>query len=346
MTQRAILILCTVIAIALMPILGIVLAEEEAAPASHFDVIAAAANEYLNDADTVFNTGSEALLLGMLGDEAPYVISVRKYEDYLVGHIPGAVIMGGSTLFQSGNLATLPEDNLIVPYCYTGHTGSQVTALLGMCGYDVSNLTWGIMGWTKNTSVANKQFSNPTTDLPTETTVNEPTMTYALPAGHLTNATEESEIIRQACDAYASEGWKNTNAAALYELITDNDSDNDPVILSVRSADDYAKGHIPGAINIPFKSLATTANLQKLDPDKQIVVYCYTGRSGSQATAILNVLGYDATNLLWGISGWTTDSEVAAKRFNPDTSVDYPFQSGEGDAPVAPPADGGGGCGG
>ena len=76
-------------------------------------------------------------------------------------------------------------------------------------------------------------------------------------------------------------------------------------------------------------------NLRKLNPNKQIVIYCYTGRTGSQATAILNALGYDAVNLVWGISGWTTDSVVAPSRFNPDTSVDYPFETGVGEEPAA-----------
>jgi len=51
---------------------------------------------------------------------------------------------------------------------------------------------------------------------------------------------------------------------------------------------------------LKFKEIAKIENLEKLNPDKQIVVYCYTGRTASQATAILNILGYDARNLLCG----------------------------------------------
>jgi len=253
--------------------------------------------------------------------------------------------MAGGSLFTTENLAKLPKDEQLPAYCYTGHTGSQAAALLNLCGYDATNLTWGIMGWTKDTEVANKQFANPSTDLPAETTLNAATATYDLPAVDNTTSTDASEIIRAACDNYASNGFKNIKAGDLYELITDGNAANDPIILSVRSAEDYAKGHIPGAINIGFKSIAKAENLQKLNPDKQIVVYCYTGRSGSQATAILNALGYDAVNLLWGISGWTTDSDVAPKRFNPDTSVDYPFQTGAGEEVPTEPSDGGGTCG-
>ena len=330
-------------ALVLIPVFTVGMTEE-APQTSQSDVIATAADEYLNDPDTLFNIESKDLLAKMLSDD-PYIISCRSAEDYATGHIPGAINVSAGSLFKPESLANLPGDEQVVAYCYTGHTGSQVAALLNLCGYDATNLTWGIMGWTKDTDVANKQFSNPATDLPVETNVNEATMTYDLPAVDNTSSTDVAEIIQAACDNYASNGFKNINAGDLYELITDDDPANDPVILSVRSAEDYAKGHIPGAINIGLKNIAKKDNLQKLNPDKQIVVYCYTGRTGSQATAILNALGYDATNLLWGISGWTTDSEVAPKRFNPETSVDYPFETGAGGAVPAAPSSGGGACG-
>jgi rhodanese-related sulfurtransferase len=340
--KRAIFLILGIIALVLIPVLGAT-AAQEAPAASQFEVVASAADNYLNDPDTVFNISSQDLLLKMLGDE-PYILSIRSSDDYATGHIPGAVNTGGA-LFKPENLARLPKGEKIYVYCYTGHTGSQVAALLNLCGYDATNITWGIMGWTKDTSVATKQFSNPATDLPTETTINQATATYSLPALDVTSSTSEPEIIRAACDSYASAGFKNISAADLNALITDADPNNDPVIVSVRSAEDYAKGHIPGAINMGLKDIAKIENLQKLNPDKKIVVYCYTGRTGSQGTAILNALGYDAANLLWGISGWTTDPVVAPKRFNPDTSVDYPFETGAGEEAPAESGGGGGACG-
>ena len=335
------LLICGVIVLVLIPILF------AAAPAATVEsesvAIATAADSYLNDADTVFNTGSDALLAEMLEDD-PYILSIRSGDDYAVGHIHGAVNMSAAELFTVKNLAKLPKDKKIYVYCYTGHTGSQVAAMLNMCGYDATNVTWGIMGWTKDETVATKQFANPATDLATETTANVPTTTYTVPTVENTSSGDEAEVIRVACDEYASSGYKNINAADLNTLITDGDTTNDPVIVSIRSAADYAIGHIPGAINIAFKDIAKEENLEKLDPDKQIVVYCYTGRTGSQATAILNTLGYNAKNLLWGISGWTTDAAAAPERFNPDTSVDYPFETGAGSGGSSG-GDGGGGCG-
>jgi len=340
--KRIILLVLGIILLVLIPVLA---GATPATPAvSQFEVIATAADDYMSNPENKWNISSKDLLAEMIAD-GPFIISIRKPEDYAIGHVPGAVNLPESILFKQENLNKLPKDKKIVPYCYTGHTGSQVTAMLNICGYDAINLQWGIMGWTKDTNVANKQFVNPATDLPVETTAHTLTATYDLPIVDVTASTNRLEIVRAACDSYASAGLKNISAADLNALITDGDPNNDPIIISVRKAEDYAKGHIPGAINIALKDIAKIENLEKLTPNKPIVVYCYTGRTASQATAILNVLGYDAKNLLWGISGWTTDPVAAAVRFDPATSVDYPFATGAGAEVPTVPGGGGGSCG-
>ena len=38
------------------------------------------------------------------------------------------------------------------------------------------------------------------------------------------------------------------------------------------------------------------------------------------------MLGYDATNMLWGLQAWTMDNDVRAKYFNPETHLnEFPF---------------------
>jgi hypothetical protein len=66
------------------------------------------------------------------------------------------------------------------------------------------------------------------------------------------------------------------------------------------------------------KTLFTTDNLATIPPDKDVVVFCYTGQTAGQATAALNMLGYETYSLLFGMSSWTTDPEVFAKRFDPE----------------------------
>jgi rhodanese-related sulfurtransferase len=128
----------------------------------------------------------------------------------------------------------------------------------------------------------------------------------------------------------ALDGWKPViSADALYENLNDGDTSNDPFVVSVRAPEDYEKGHIPGAINIPWKSIAKSENLAKLPTDKPIVVYCYTGHTGQIAATVLKLLGYDVQNLKFGMMGWTQNAEVVvAPYFGPDTDQrDYPVET-------------------
>jgi rhodanese-related sulfurtransferase len=130
--------------------------------------------------------------------------------------------------------------------------------------------------------------------------------------------------IQQAAEIVFEAGARFMSADALYENLNDGDPDNDPVIISLRSAEDYAKGHISGAVHMGLATLFTPEGLATLPPDRSVVLVCYTGQSASQATSALNMLGYDAYALQFGMSSWTTDPEVFVKRFNPEVHTrDY-----------------------
>jgi rhodanese-related sulfurtransferase len=137
-------------------------------------------------------------------------------------------------------------------------------------------------------------------------------------------------VVGEAADTYlSSDKLPNISAEELFLRITDDDPDNDPFILSVRSPEDYAKGHIPGAINIPWREVAKEENLAKLPKDRQIAVYCYTGQISSQITAILNMLGYDAVNLKFGMTSWTLNRSIAPGRYEESNDCkDYPVVLG------------------
>lgn len=64
-----------------------------------------------------------------------------------------------------------------------------------------------------------------------------------------------------------------------------------PYILDVRTAEEYASGHVPGAVNIPYDELP--ARLDEL-PSKsdELLVYCRTGRRAAIAEESLRANGY------------------------------------------------------
>ncbi|SJZ32485.1 rhodanese-like domain-containing protein [Selenihalanaerobacter shriftii] len=77
----------------------------------------------------------------------------------------------------------------------------------------------------------------------------------------------------------------------------------DIFVLDVREPAEYKSGHIPTAVNIPIRSVMD--NLDQL-PNKEtlIVAYCKTGIRAAYVTEALQVLGYNAKDLVMGIEGW------------------------------------------
>ena len=64
----------------------------------------------------------------------------------------------------------------------------------------------------------------------------------------------------------------------------------DFVIVDVRDEQEYAEGHIPGAVNIPVASFASKSII--LDKKKRIIIYCNGGERSNKAYRKLMKLGY------------------------------------------------------
>jgi rhodanese-related sulfurtransferase len=92
-------------------------------------------------------------------------------------------------------------------------------------------------------------------------------------------------------------------------------SSNPPFIISVQPRELYDKGHIKGAVWFDIKTILQPENLKKIPIDREIVVASNDGMTGTTVSAILNMLGYNSMNLLYGMTAWTEDDEIAPGRF-------------------------------
>jgi len=245
-------------------------------------------------------------------DNDPFIISVRGPDDYAKGHVAGAINIPWKTIADPENLAKLPADEPIAVYCYTGHTGQVAATILGSLGYDVSNMKFGMMGWTLDDEVLGQPRFDPAN-----------VKGYPVESGEM-SAQTGADAVMTAATSYFGGGPKTISQDAVFENLNDGDDENDPYIISVRAPDAYAAGHIPGAVNVSVKELFNPDVLAEIPTDKDIVVACYTGQTAAQATAALNLAGYDASSLLFGMSSWTTDPDVYVKRFNPETNA-HPY---------------------
>jgi len=90
------------------------------------------------------------------------------------------------------------------------------------------------------------------------------------------------------------------------ELAGRLNTDGAPVLLDVRSAEEFAAGHIPGAILIPYDELPSRLAELSEYRDAEIVVYCRTGRRAGIAEATLREAGFSSVYDLEGhMREWT-----------------------------------------
>jgi len=310
---------------------------------SEYEVISEAAATYLVGAVPTVTAASVYTNLND-GNTAndPFILDVRSATDFAAGHITGAVNVPFKDAAKSVNVNTYPTDKQIVVVCYTGHTASFTTAWLGSMGYNASAMKWGFTSWsldpTYNPSSAGSvkpyDVALDCGDYPASAT-SATAGSYTAPEVENTSSDDETEIIRAAADTWLNSGASATmTAATLYTNLNDGNAANDPYVLDVRGATDYAAGHVSGAINVAFRTIADAANLPKFDPDRQIVVVCYTGHTASQSTMILNMLGYNAIAMKWGFTSWTVDPAVnpsitTTKHFDKNLDCgDYPCATG------------------
>lgn len=81
------------------------------------------------------------------------------------------------------------------------------------------------------------------------------------------------------------------------------------LLLDVRSAEEFAAGHIKGAMNISHQDVA--ANLSKIIgyKDKPVIVYCRSGRRAGIAEELLIANGFTKVKHLAGdMNGWQTEN--------------------------------------
>ncbi|RQD69482.1 MAG: rhodanese-like domain-containing protein [Tindallia sp. MSAO_Bac2] len=137
-----------------------------------------------------------------------------------------------------------------------------------------------------------------------EETVEEPAEE---PEEEETEELDEAAVIWDATTAYfdsiteENSTWNMVPFADALPMIEDNP---DAVfIVDMRGADDYAEGHIPGAVHIPYAEIGEKMDV--LPANRQIMVYCFTGQTSGQAVAAMQLMGFNAVSLQGGMNfGW------------------------------------------
>lgn len=109
--------------------------------------------------------------------------------------------------------------------------------------------------------------------------------------------------VAAACTLYKSRsGQRDVSQAQLLEWI---EQKSNLCILDVRTADEYASGHIPGAVNVGHKEISAHLDELTAYKDKNIVVYCERGGRAAMAQSDLAKSGFPNVYHLTGdMAAW------------------------------------------
>jgi len=83
------------------------------------------------------------------------------------------------------------------------------------------------------------------------------------------------------------------------------------IILDVRTQQEFATGHIPGAILLPDYEIQDRAGYVLPNHDALILIYCRSGARSSSATSLLVSMGYTNVYDFGGINNWPYEKEGA-----------------------------------
>jgi rhodanese-related sulfurtransferase len=208
------------------------------------------------------------------------LIDVREASEYDEGHIPGAVNIPIRELTK--HLDAIPMDQQVVVYCKSGYRAAMATAALQTLGYDnVKAFGGSYKAWT----AAEQDVSTEAVALPTGVAPDfEPDLLAAV-----------EDFLLVIPEGYQTVGPVEKMQAAM---------DAGAFLIDVREPGEYAEGRIPGAVNMPLRTLM--AGVEDIPDDVQVVVYCKSGYRAGLANAALTIAGLDnVVAFSPSYAGWT-----------------------------------------
>lgn len=253
-----------------------------------------------------------------------HVVDIRSASDFAAGHIKGAV---NSTLANILTTAAgLGTDKPILVVCATGQTASQAVIALRLSGYmdavvmkfgmaywnadfsgawdnSIGNIADGNANWVYDASPAFSEYSNP---------------------GWTSTATSGADILKARIETMLAAGFAGVSAS---DVLADPAAAGQ-IINFWPEADYTTLGHFTTALQMQPIGIAT-GQVKNFDPSVPTLIYCYTGQTSAMVVSWLNVLGYDAKSVKFGVNALAHDALDAAGKPAWHAAHDYDYVTGK-----------------
>ena len=247
-----------------------------------------------------------------------YVMDIRSADDFADGHIIGSHnVEMKNVLAEASNAG----GKKILIVCKTGQTAGHAVMALRLSGHaDAAVLKFGIAGWNAEfegpwaNSIGNTHEANASEWI----TDSSPSLeTFAIPSWE-TTATEGGAILAERVQLMLDNGFKTMASDDIW-----GDQDNYQIHNFWAESDYTEFGHFSTAFQ--YKPISFD-NVEAVDSEGATLIYCFTGQTSSMVTAWLNVLGYDAQSVLFGVNRINYDGLEAGGKPHWHGSADFDFE--------------------
>lgn len=243
------------------------------------------------------------------GEQGHFIVSLQSRADFAKGHVPGAVNIPFDQITEQKSLDLLPRDKKIVLTCDDGHRSMVASLYFNQLGYSATVMPMGLTHWNRANSAA-PYTASPKYPVSAE---KREAVSGQRVAEVAARAAQGNELITERTRAVLNSGRNLFMDRSELNREVSKDGGQGVFVVSIQRPEDYAAGHVPGAVNIPFNQIASKESLGKLPKDRKIVVVCYIGHMAASATLMLNQLGYEAYDLRFGTLGWNDETEGLGK---------------------------------
>lgn len=255
-----------------------------------------------------------------------HVFDIRGEADFNAGHVKGAINVALGDVLAKAN--EVGKDKPILVFCYSGQTAGRAVMALRLSGFpDAKVAKFGFSYWSSDTYDGGAKSFDRWTPKISDVADNDPNWVFdasaALPQNDYpswtSTTTDGAALLAERVTAMLSLGWTTSSSDVLANPADYN-------IYNYWGQTDYIGiGHYKGAYQYTTIDLTTTRALPQSD---ECQIYCYTGQTSSITTAWLQVLGYNAKSITYGVNSMRHAAVDAA---NPKTawhhSFDYPYET-------------------
>ena len=257
---------------------------------------------------------------------AYYTFDIRSTEDFNKGHIKGSMNVALGDVLTKANEVGNEKPILVV--CYSGQTAGRAVMALRLSGFhDAQVMKFGFSYWSSDEDF--DKWSGKTLNGAGDQAVGSPNWvtdaSASLPSNDYpaweSTTTDGADLLAERINAMiGNSSWGISAADPLADPLGYN-------IYNYWNETDYTTfGHYKDAFQYDPISIANDV-LKALPQSDECLIYCYTGQTSSFATAWLQVLGYNAKSILYGVNNLQYTELLNGGSTVWKHSKDYPYET-------------------